>query len=112
MLAKYEEMGRNYPEDIGDPFADAFPALAAELRRLWGEVHDCPACGTACVNCRCVYDELARLRAEVAALHAQLQAQAYVVPEGAQLVVPPHVTEVGYVLVRGGHVAVQEGTQQ
>ena len=45
-----------------------------------------------------------------AALHAQLQAQAYVVPEGAQLVVPPYVGRVGYVLVRGGHVAVQEVT--
>lgn len=55
-------------------------------------------------------DELARLRAEVAALHAQLQKQAYVVPEGSQLVVPPHVGRVGYVLVRGGHVVVQEGT--
>lgn len=53
--------------------------------------------------------ELEALRREVSALHAQLQRQAYVVPEGAQLVVPPHVGQVGYVLVRGGHVAVQEG---
>lgn len=138
-------------EAFAEGAAKAFPALAAELRRLWAFEAKVVPPGVEGLAYRSKLDgaerrvrqleaelerlrgrwvddrgpmppqswheeasqtmppdvELEALRREVSALHAQLQRQAYVVPEGAQLVVPPHVTEVGYVLVRGGHVDVQ-----
>lgn len=107
LLAELVRLGPDSPggEAVADRMDASWRVMSAAM------VEDAGKLAAAMNAAADVRAEIARLRAEVSALHAQLQKQAYVVPDGAQLVVPPHVTEVGYVMMRGGHVAVQEGTQ-
>jgi hypothetical protein len=52
----------------------ALPKLIAEVERLRGEVHDCPACGMACKQCRCYEAEMDRLRQEIDRLTGSAEA--------------------------------------
>ena len=48
---------------LGPSSALVLRRLAFERDRLRGKVHDCPACGEACRQCRCVEAERERLHA-------------------------------------------------